>query len=238
LESPSLTLFNVWRIPAALAFFWYGAQGLPPPLFVRNAAWSDLIAGAAAIPVVLWLMPRPTWRRTSLLAFHLFSFADFVVAVGTGFIFSLLGDPTGHCVEIVSCTLEFAAAGASAGTVVAPGAGTAVGGVAGGVVGFVVGAAIAVGVGAGIGYLAAQAGEDGPAEGVPDASSGETTTDTGTTAAGQGEQGKIPPIVYREGKPNPGNLTPREKDQGDLSTRDSIQPLAIKGGATPHISPW
>lgn len=38
-------------------------------------------------------MPRPQWRRPSLLAFHLFSFADFAVAVGTGFSFSLLDDP-------------------------------------------------------------------------------------------------------------------------------------------------
>lgn len=88
-----LTLFNVWRVPAALLFFWYGAQGLLPATFVRNAGLGDLIAGLAAVPVVLWLMPRPGWRRPSLLAFHLFSFADFVVAVGTGFAFSLLSDP-------------------------------------------------------------------------------------------------------------------------------------------------
>jgi hypothetical protein len=88
-----LTLFNVWRVPAAMLFFWYGAQGLLPETFVRNAGWGDLIAGVAAVPVVLWLMPRPRWRRPSLLAFHLFSFADFVVAVGTGFAFSLLSDP-------------------------------------------------------------------------------------------------------------------------------------------------
>ncbi|MBC8077973.1 MAG: hypothetical protein H7Y32_17985 [Chloroflexales bacterium] len=93
LDMRTLTLFNVWRIPAALAFFAYGAQGLLPPSFVRNAGWGDLIAGAAAVPVALWLLPRPHWRRRSLVGFHLFSFADFVVAVGTGFTFSVLGDP-------------------------------------------------------------------------------------------------------------------------------------------------
>lgn len=82
----------IWRIPAALAFFWYGAQGLLPPVFVRNAGWGDLIAGIAAIPVVFWL-PQRAWRRTSLIGFYCFSFADFVIAVGTGFTFSLLGDP-------------------------------------------------------------------------------------------------------------------------------------------------
>ena len=43
----TLTLFNVWRVPAALAFFYYGAQGELPTLFVRNAAWGDLIASAS-----------------------------------------------------------------------------------------------------------------------------------------------------------------------------------------------
>jgi RHS repeat-associated protein len=50
-------------------------------------------------------------------------------------------DPTGHCVEVVSCTLEGAAVGS-----VVPGAGTA----AGAVVGFLIGAAITIGVGAGV----------------------------------------------------------------------------------------
>ena len=51
-------------------------------------------------------------------------------------------DPSGHCVEVLSCTLE----GAAAGSMVAPGVGTVVGAVAG--------FALAVGVGAGIAYLA------------------------------------------------------------------------------------
>jgi hypothetical protein len=51
-----LTLFHVWRVPAALMFFFYGAQGLLPETFVRNAAWGDLIAGLL-VPVVL-LLPR------------------------------------------------------------------------------------------------------------------------------------------------------------------------------------
>jgi len=56
-------------------------------------------------------------------------------------------DPTGHCVEVVSCTLEGAAIGS-----VVPGAGTA----AGAVVGFVIGAIIVIGVGAGIAYVASE----------------------------------------------------------------------------------
>lgn len=44
----ALTLFNVWRVPAALAFFYYGSQGDLPTAFVRNAGWGDLIAGLLA----------------------------------------------------------------------------------------------------------------------------------------------------------------------------------------------
>jgi hypothetical protein len=58
-----LTWFNVWRVPAAIAFFVVGAQGLLPAPFVTN------------------------------LAFHMFSFGDFLVAVGTGLTFTVLGDP-------------------------------------------------------------------------------------------------------------------------------------------------
>lgn len=89
-----LTLFNVWRVPAAAAFFVVGAQGLLPARFVANAAWGDLIAGVLA-PVVVLAARRLTARRRTgaYLAFHLFSFGDFVVAVGTGLTFTLLGDP-------------------------------------------------------------------------------------------------------------------------------------------------
>lgn len=89
----TLTLVNVWRVPAALAFFYYGAQGELPALFVRNAAWGDLIAGVLAPVVVLGLARAAAIRRASFVGFYLFSFADFVVAVGTGFAFSLLNDP-------------------------------------------------------------------------------------------------------------------------------------------------
>lgn len=89
-----LTWFNAWRVPAAIAFFVVGAQGLLPAQFVTNAAWGDLIAGLLAPVVVLLaarLAARP--RIRAYLAFHIFSFGDFVVAVGTGLTFTLLGDP-------------------------------------------------------------------------------------------------------------------------------------------------
>jgi hypothetical protein len=82
-----LTAFHVWRIAAALVFFWYGANNLLPEVFVRNAGWGDLIAGLLALGVIL--LPK---TRNRYLVFHLFGFADFVVAVGTGLTLFLLND--------------------------------------------------------------------------------------------------------------------------------------------------
>jgi hypothetical protein len=39
---------------------------------------------------------------------------------------------------------------------------------------------------------------------------------------GGGASRPLPPIIYREGNPNPGNLTPRPTDEGVLSFRDSL----------------
>jgi hypothetical protein len=83
-----IVIFHIWRIPAALLFFWYGAQGLLPPLFWTLAGIGDLIAGLYA----LWLSFRGENAR-AYLTFHRFGFADFVVAVGTGLTFTLLLDP-------------------------------------------------------------------------------------------------------------------------------------------------
>ncbi len=89
-----LTLFNAWRVPAAIAFFLVGAAGLLPAQFVTNAAWGDLIAGLLA-PIVVVVAARLAARNRvrAYLAFHVFSFGDFVVAVGTGLTFTLLADP-------------------------------------------------------------------------------------------------------------------------------------------------
>ncbi len=76
-----LTLMHVWRIPAALLFFWYGLRGELPPLF-----W--ILAGSYAATLL--------WRRPSLDLYrriHRFGFADFVTAVGCGLTFTLLQDP-------------------------------------------------------------------------------------------------------------------------------------------------
>ncbi|MGF1472154.1 MAG: hypothetical protein ACFB50_10490 [Rubrobacteraceae bacterium] len=80
----NLTLFHVWRVPAALAFFYYGAQGLLPKTFVFNAGWGDLVAGVLA-PVVVFglalggLAYVNRVRRASFVGFHSFSIADFIL---------------------------------------------------------------------------------------------------------------------------------------------------------------
>ena len=83
-----LMLLHIWRIPAALLFFWYGAKGELPPTFWVLAGVGDFIAGSYA----LYLAFKPETSRR-YLSFHLFGFADFVVAVGTGLTFTLLLDP-------------------------------------------------------------------------------------------------------------------------------------------------
>ncbi len=83
-----LTLFHIWRIPAALIFFYYGSRHLLPSTFVRNAAWGDLAAGLLVVVVVA--LPKSDWKYWG---FHLFGLADFVTAVGTGLTFALLQVP-------------------------------------------------------------------------------------------------------------------------------------------------
>lgn len=84
-----LTTFHLWRIPAALIFFYFGMQGLLPETFVRNAGWGDLVAGLLVLPTVL----TSKGGLIKYMGFHLFGFADFILAFGTGFFFSLSNDP-------------------------------------------------------------------------------------------------------------------------------------------------
>ncbi|HZR75983.1 permease [Bradyrhizobium sp.] len=95
-----LTAFHIWRIGAALLFFWYGAHNLLPEAFVRNAGWGDLIAGVLALVVVL--LPE---SRSGYLIFHIVGFADFVVAVGTGLALFLLNDPRMAAIQTLPMVL-------------------------------------------------------------------------------------------------------------------------------------
>jgi hypothetical protein len=83
-----LTAFHVWRTPAALLFFWYGAHNWLPEAFVRDAGWGDFGAGIFAL--IVTVLPE---SRGRYLAFHLYGLADLVIALGTGMTLTLLGDP-------------------------------------------------------------------------------------------------------------------------------------------------
>jgi hypothetical protein len=83
-----LTLLHIWRIPAALLFFYYGLRGELPGPFWLLAGVGDLLAGLVA-STLLWRPRTPANYRSA----HLFGFADFIVAVGTGLSFTLLQDP-------------------------------------------------------------------------------------------------------------------------------------------------
>ena len=82
-----IMMLHTWRIPAALAFFWYGAHGQLPPLFWMLAGVGDMIAGSLA----LYFLFKPESPKRYWV-FHSFGFLDFVVAVGTGLTYTLLQD--------------------------------------------------------------------------------------------------------------------------------------------------
>lgn len=85
LGSYGLAGFHIWRIPAALIFFYYGTQGLLPDIFVTLAGGGDMLTGILA--VIIFLVPRSVKAVTG---FHIIGFADFVVAVGTGITLTVL----------------------------------------------------------------------------------------------------------------------------------------------------
>jgi hypothetical protein len=80
----TLTAVHIWRIGAAAAFLTFGAEGALPDAFVQNAGYGDLVAGLLA----LWAVFKPSVRRYWIA--HLFGFADFVAAVGTGMVFTFM----------------------------------------------------------------------------------------------------------------------------------------------------
>ncbi len=77
-----------WRALAGFAFLDAGDRGLLPGAFVRDAGYGDILV-ALLVPVVL-LLPE---SRMKYVVFHLFGLADFLLAVGTGLVFTLADHP-------------------------------------------------------------------------------------------------------------------------------------------------
>jgi hypothetical protein len=96
----AITAFHIWRIGAAVLFFWYGAHGLLPAVFARNAGWGDLIAGSLALIVLL--LPE---RRALYAVFHLVGFADFIDAIGTALFFTVQHDPRMAAIRVLPLAL-------------------------------------------------------------------------------------------------------------------------------------
>jgi hypothetical protein len=95
-----LAWMHVWRVPAGLAFWSWGASGDLPPPFVALAGTGDVLAGLFA--AALLALPR---RRSVILGFHLFGFADFAVAVSTGLWFNVTGHPLMGAIEVLPLAL-------------------------------------------------------------------------------------------------------------------------------------
>jgi hypothetical protein len=83
-----LTILHIWRVPAALLFFWYGFQGQLPPWFWIPTGIGDFLVGLYAARLLF----RPG-DQTFYWRFHSIGFADFVIAVGSGLTHTLLLDP-------------------------------------------------------------------------------------------------------------------------------------------------
>jgi hypothetical protein len=82
-----LTVFQSWRVVGTLAFFSYGAKNVLPPLFVREAAWGDLITALAAASLAI--LPR---TRFGYAAVNVIGALDFLVAVSLGVALTLMHD--------------------------------------------------------------------------------------------------------------------------------------------------
>lgn len=83
-----LTILHLWRIGAGAMFLFYGSQNILPEIFVRNAGYGDVAVGLLVFVVLL--LPE---SLTKYWVFHIFGMLDFIVAVGTGLTFTLLGVP-------------------------------------------------------------------------------------------------------------------------------------------------
>ncbi|WP_299492062.1 hypothetical protein [Acaryochloris sp. IP29b_bin.137] len=84
-----IVAFHIWRIPAAILFFYFGLRGDLPTVFWVLAGVGDFIAGAYA--VFMTVQKHPTLKDYK--HFHLIGFVDFVMAVGTGLTYTVLQDP-------------------------------------------------------------------------------------------------------------------------------------------------
>jgi len=80
---PALIALNVFRILGVLFVLLYVAKRLPAP-FAPIAGWGDIAAGAAALPIALWVARQPDTARRAVLVWNSFGLADLVTAITLG----------------------------------------------------------------------------------------------------------------------------------------------------------
>lgn len=84
-----MTKVHAWRIVAGLLFIYYGLKNQLPLAFWLLAGIGDIIVGVMALQ--FW-KETPTPAIDEYKLFHQIGLLDFVIAVGTGITFTLLGD--------------------------------------------------------------------------------------------------------------------------------------------------
>jgi hypothetical protein len=83
-----LTIFHLWRLLAGFTFVSYGIRHLLPETFVHTAGFGDIIVGVL-VPLILIL---PNGIR-KYIVFHVIGLLDFILALGTGIILTLVREP-------------------------------------------------------------------------------------------------------------------------------------------------
>src|SRR5258707_5207408 len=80
---PALIALNVIRILGVLFVLLYAAKRLPAP-FAPVAGWGDIIVGATALPIALWVARQPVTARGAVLIWNSLGLADLVISVSLG----------------------------------------------------------------------------------------------------------------------------------------------------------
>jgi hypothetical protein len=80
---PALIALHAIRLLGVLFVLLFAAKRLPAP-FAPVAGWGDMIVGATALPIALWVARDPDTARGPLLVWNALGLADLVTAVTLG----------------------------------------------------------------------------------------------------------------------------------------------------------
>jgi hypothetical protein len=80
---PALIALHAIRLLGVLFVLLYSVKRLPAP-FAPVAGWGDIIIGATALPIALWVASQPNTARGAVLIWNSLGLADLVIAVSLG----------------------------------------------------------------------------------------------------------------------------------------------------------